>query len=77
MELKEAQSICEEYGLIYDEKRARNLKNEDWYFLNSVEVVHRAPFNDTSYDVVVNTIKDGKVLIFEIEVAIRCFGKVL
>ena len=77
MDLKEANSIYEEYKLIYDEKRARNLKNEDWYFLNSVEVVHRAPFNDTSYDVVVNTIKDGKVLVFEIDVAIRCFGKTL
>ena len=77
MELKEANSLYEEYKLIYDEKRARNLINEEWYFLNSVEVVHRAPFNDTSYGVVVNTIKDGKVLIFTIDVAIRCFGKSL
>ena len=75
MDLKEAQSICEVYKPIYEEKRARNLKNEDWYFLNSVEVVHRPPFNDTSYDVIVQTIKEGKVLIFELEVAIRCFGK--
>ncbi len=77
MELKEANSLYEEYKLIYDEKRARNLKNEEWYFINSVEVVHRAPFNDTSYGVAVNTIKDGKVLVFDINVAIRCFGKTL
>ena len=77
MKLDEANSICEEYKLIYEEKRARNLTNEEWYFLHSVDVVHLAPFTDTSYDVILNAIKDGKVIPFKIDVAIRCFGKEL
>jgi hypothetical protein len=77
MELQEANRLYEEYKLIYDEKQVRNLINEEWYFLNSVEVVHLAPFDDTSYEVILNTIKDGKVIPFKIEVAIRCFGKPL
>ena len=77
MELKEANSLYEEYKPIYEEKLARNLFNEGWYFLNSLEVIHRAPFNDTSYDVVVNTIKDGKVIVLKLDVAIRSFGKSL
>ncbi|MGZ3865854.1 MAG: hypothetical protein ACXVC6_13560 [Bacteroidia bacterium] len=77
MELKEAQSLCEEYRLIYEEKEVRNLINEQWYFLNSVDVVHLPPFDETSYEVMVNTIRDGNLIPFKLEVAIRNFGKPL
>jgi len=77
MELKEAQSICDEYRPVYEEKEIRNLINEQWYFLNSVEVVHLAPYNETSYEVIVNAIRDGNLIPFKIDVAIRNFGKPL
>ena len=75
METKAAQSIFEEYSPIYEGKTATNFINQEKYFLNSLEVVHVAPFDDTSYEVIVNAIKEGKVIVFKIQDAIRLFGK--
>ena len=38
MELTAAQSLYEEYKLIYEEKEVKNRINEEKYFLNSLEV---------------------------------------
>ncbi|MCE3278482.1 MAG: hypothetical protein K0S44_673 [Bacteroidetes bacterium] len=51
--------------------------NQDKIFLNSLEIVHNAPFNDTSYDVVVHAIKEGKVIVFKLNDVIRLFGNPL
>lgn len=75
MELKAAQSLFEEYKHIYDEKDAVNKINHEKFFINSIEVVHLPPFDDNSYDVNVYTIKEGKVIVFTLENAIRVFGK--
>ncbi len=77
MELTAAQSLYEQYKLIYEEKEVKNRINEEKYFLNSLEVVHLHPFTDTSYDVVVYAIKDGKVIEFKLLVALNLFGKSL
>jgi hypothetical protein len=77
MELKAAQNLYEEYKVIYEEKFAENCVNQEKFFLNSLEVVHQAPYNDTSYEVIVYAIKEGKVIIFKIQDAIRLFGKLL
>ncbi|MGZ3864285.1 MAG: hypothetical protein ACXVPN_04225 [Bacteroidia bacterium] len=77
MNLKEAQDLCNKYKSVYEDKEVRNLVNEDWYFLHSVEIAHLAPYDDTSYEVMVNTIKEGKIIPFKIAVAIRCFGEIL
>ena len=77
MDLKAAQSLYEEYKEIYEEKNAENSINEEKFFLNSLEVVHLAPFDDTSYDVIIYAIKEGKVITFKIQDAIRIFGKLL
>lgn len=77
MELKAAQCLYEEYNLIYDEKDAVNRINHEKFFINSLEIVHLDPFDDTSYDVNVYTIKEGKVIVFKIQDAINVFGKLL
>ncbi|HEX8517599.1 MAG TPA: hypothetical protein VF868_15485 [Bacteroidia bacterium] len=77
MDSKTAQSLYEEYRVIYEEKFAENLLNQDKFFLNSLEIVYNPPFNDTSYDVIVYAIKEGKVIIFKLKDAIRLFGKLL
>ncbi len=77
MELKAAQSLYEEYKLIYEEKDAQNPINQEKFFLNSIEVVHNPPFDDTSYDVIVNAIKEGRLIVFKLHDAIRIFGKSL
>lgn len=74
MKLEEAQNYYEKYKLIYDEKFAKNLLNEQEYFLNGIELVHEPPFNDTSYEVIVNTIRDGNLIPLKIETAVRNFG---
>jgi hypothetical protein len=74
MESKAAQYLYEEYKLIYEEKFAKNSINQEKFFLNSLEVVHSPPFNDTSYEVVVYAIKDGNVIVFKLHDAIRIFG---
>ena len=77
MESKVAQSLYEEYKVIYEEKIAENYINQEKFFLNSLEVVHTPPFNDTSYEVVVYAIKEGKVIVFNLQDAIRLFGTLL
>jgi hypothetical protein len=77
MELKAAQSLCEEYRIIYEEKDVKNCINEEMFFLNSLEVLHLAPFNDTSYEVIVYAIKEGRVIEFKLDVAIALFSKSL
>ncbi|MES2593551.1 MAG: hypothetical protein V4608_16830 [Bacteroidota bacterium] len=77
MELKTAQNLYEEHKEIYEEKFVENPINEEKFFLNSLEVVHQAPFNDTSYEVLVYAIKEGHVIIFNLLDAIRIFGKPL
>ena len=77
MESKAAQNLYEEYKVIYEEKFVENCINQEKFFLNSLEVVHLAPFNDTSYEVIVYAIKEGKVIVFKIEDAIRLFGNLL
>jgi hypothetical protein len=74
MDLKTAQGLYEEYKEIYEEKFAKNLINQDEFFLNSLEVAHNPPFNDTSYDVIVYAIKEGKVIVFKLHDVIRLFG---
>ncbi|HEY0029989.1 MAG TPA: hypothetical protein VGC65_04470 [Bacteroidia bacterium] len=74
MDSKAAQSLCEEYQVIYEEKIAENCINQEKFFINAVEVVHLAPFNDTSYEVMVYTIKEGKIIPFKLQNAIRLFG---
>ncbi|MCX6296911.1 MAG: hypothetical protein NTX97_12790 [Bacteroidetes bacterium] len=75
MESKAAQNLYEEYSVIYEDKIAENCINQEKFFINSLEVVHLAPFNETSYDVMVYAIKEGKVIVFKIQDAIRIFGK--
>lgn len=77
MDSKAAQSLYEEYKLIYEEKIAKNSINEEKFFLNSLEVIHLPPFNETSYDVIIYAIKEGKVIVFKIQDAIRIFGTLL
>ena len=77
MELKAAQTLCEEYKIIYEEKTAENKINQEKFFINSLEVVHLPPFHDTSYEVIVYAIKEGKVIEFKLQNAIRIFGKLL
>lgn len=75
MEQKAAQSLYEEYKLIYEEKFAENSINQEKFFLNSLEVVHLEPFDDTSYEVLLYAIKEGKVITFKLQDAIRIFKK--
>ncbi len=77
MESKAAQNLYEEYSVIYEDKIAENCINQEKFFINSLEVVHLAPFNETSYDVMVYAIKEGKVIVFKIQDAIRIFGKLV
>ncbi len=77
MESKAAQNLYEEYSVIYEDKIAENCINQEKFFINSLEVVHLAPFNDTSYEVMVYAIKEGKVIVFKIQDAIRIFGKLV
>jgi hypothetical protein len=77
MDSKAAHSLYEEYKVIYEEKFAENRINQEKYFLNSLEVVHQAPFNETSYEVIVYAIKEGKVIVFKIQDVIRLFGNLL
>ena len=74
MESNAAHALYEEYKLIYEEKDVQNPINHEKFFLNSLEVVHLEPFNDTSYDVNVYAIKEGKVIVFKLQDAIRIFG---
>lgn len=74
MESKTAQHLYEEYKVIYEEKFVENRINQEKFFLNSLEVTHVAPFNDTSYEVIVYAIKEGNVIIFNLQDAIRLFG---
>ncbi|MDF2435751.1 MAG: hypothetical protein K0Q95_127 [Bacteroidota bacterium] len=75
MQAKAAQSLCDEYTLIFEEKDVENPINQEKFFLNSLEVVHRPPYNETSYEVIVYAIKEGKVIEFKLQDAIRLFGK--
>ncbi len=75
MDLKTAESLYEEYKIIYEEKNAKNNINEEEFFLNSLEIAHQPPFNETSYEVLLYAIKEGKVITFTLENAIRVFGK--
>ncbi len=74
MDSKTAQNLLDENKEMYEEKFARNYINQQEYFLNSLEVVHSPPFDDTSYEVIVYAIKEGKVITFKIQDAIRIFG---
>ena len=73
MESKAAHTLYEEYKNIYEEKFAENSINQEKFFLNSLEVVHLEPFDDTSYDVLLYAIKEGKVITFKLQDAIRIF----
>lgn len=75
MESKAAHALYEEYKLIYEEKFAENSINQEKFFLNSLEVVHLEPFDDTSYEVLLYAIKEGKVITFKLQDAIRIFKK--
>lgn len=77
MDLKAATILCEEHKEMYEEKFAQNYINQEQFFLNSLEVVHLPPFNDTSYEVIVYAIKEGKVIDFKMQDAIRLFGESL
>jgi hypothetical protein len=77
MESNTAQNLYEEYKAIYEEKFVENCINQEKFFLNSLEVVHLTPFNDTSYEVIVYAIKEGKVIVFNLRDAIRIFGNSL
>ncbi len=77
MELETAHKLYEEYKGTYEERYAENCVNEEKFFLNSLEVVHLPPFNDTSYEVIVYAIKEGKVIDFNLRDAIRLFGNSL
>ena len=77
MESKAAYNLFEEYKVIYEEKFAENSINQEKFFLNSLEVIHQPPFSDTSYEVVVYAIKEGKVIVFKLQDAIRIFKKLL
>lgn len=74
MESKTAYNLCEEYKVIYEEKYVENYVNEEKFFINSLEVVHLPPFDDTSYEVIVYAIKEGRVIEFKLQDAIRLFG---
>ncbi|MBL0328530.1 MAG: hypothetical protein IPP64_03710 [Bacteroidetes bacterium] len=74
MDLKTAERFHEEYAEQYEEKNAENSINQEKFFLNSLEIVHLPPFDDTSYDVILYAIKEGKVITFKIQDAIRIFG---
>ena len=74
MDSKTAYNLCEEYKVIYEEKHVENCVNEEKFFLNSLEVVHLPPFDDTSYEVIVYAIKEGRVIDFRLQDAIRLFG---
>ena len=74
MELQAAQALCEEYKEMYEEKDAENCINQEKFFLNSLEVAHQPPFDDTSYEVLLYAIKEGKVITFKLQDAIRIFG---
>lgn len=73
MESKAAHTLYEEYKLIYEEKFAENSINQEKFFLNSLEVVHLEPFDDSSYEVLLYAIKEGKVITFKLQDAIRIF----
>lgn len=77
MDLKAATILCEENRESYEEKFAQNYINQEQFFLNSLEVVHFPPFNDTSFEVIVYAIKEGKVIDFKMQDAIRLFGESL
>lgn len=77
MDLKAAQTFYEEYKDIYEEKNAENSVNQEKFFLNSLEIVHEPPFNDDSYEVILYAIKEGKVIEFKLQDAIRIFGNSL
>lgn len=77
MDSKTAYNLCEEYKVIYEEKYVENYVNEEKFFLNSLEVVHLPPFDDTSYEVIVYAIKEGRVIDFKLQDAIRLFSNSL
>ncbi|CAN5472884.1 hypothetical protein BH10BAC1_BH10BAC1_06180 [soil metagenome] len=77
MESKAAQELYEKYKVIYEEKFVENSINEEKFFLNSLEVIHSPPFNETSYEVIVYAIKEGKVIVFKLQDAIRVFVNLL
>lgn len=77
MELKAAQNLSAEYKEMYEEKDAENYINQEKFFLNSLEIVHEPPFNESSYEVILYAIKEGKVIEFKLEDAIRLFGNSL
>ncbi len=77
MESKAAYDLYEEYKVMYEEKFVENCFNQEKFFLNSLEVVHLPPFNDKSYEVIVYAIKEGHVIDFKLQDAIRLFGKSL
>ena len=76
MESKAAHTLYEEYKNIYEEKFAENSINQEKFFLNSLEVVHLEPFDDTSYEVLLYAIKEGKVITFKLHDAIRIFKNI-
>lgn len=77
MDSKTAYDLCEGYKVIFEEKDVKNCVNEEKFFLNSLEVVHLPPFDDTSYEVIVYAIKEGRVIDFKLQDAIRLFGNSL
>ena len=77
MKLQAAQTLYEAYKEIYEEQFVENCINQDKFFLNSLEVEHYPPFNDSSYELIVYAIKEGKIITFKMQDAIRLFGKSL
>ncbi len=77
MKLQAAQTLYEAYKEIYEEQFVENCINQDKIFLNSLEVEHYPPFNDSSYELIVYAIKEGKIITFKMQDAIRLFGKSL
>ncbi len=75
--MQAAQSLYEEYKEIYEEQFVENCINQDKIFLNSLEVEHHPPFNHSSYEVIVYAIKEGKIITFKMQDAIRLFGNSL
>lgn len=73
MDQKKAQQLYDKYKGIYEEKDAENKLNGQQYFLNSLEIVQKERFDENSYEVILNVIKDGKLIKFKLDDAIRLF----
>jgi hypothetical protein len=77
MEFIAAQILYEAYKDLYEEQFAENCINQEKFFLNSLEVEHHPPFNEASFEVILYAIKEGKVITFKLQDAIRLFGNSL